>query len=350
MQIKRDNALYLEIEQFEDYELTNNIAFEMAIRNDEVVDEIIKSIETNTFESRDNLRQYGFSTIFDGLHLQKSLNLSVEQRDRLKIKDKNIQKRLKIHGETRTTVEGENVKFVSAIDRGEIGKIKLKEGKTNNDFESFLSNHPVYKQYLEVFKRDGLGAKKAPKWLRKIIRDSDVSSILNVEIKHISPISRAKFASNIWATINTKRPQMIIQRTAKIIHTSFNMALNIEELIAQISIIKKEFDNNFNDIKSTAEHFNIELERAEIKICDSNGNCIDPRSTLTKQQKMADMFFIYDAMKAGMKEIAIKYELSDYYHNDNGMDSKTIKKYKEIANKYIDNFGYKELLTGVKDI
>lgn len=351
--IKRDDAIYLEIEQFEDYELTNNIAFEMAIRNDEIVGEIVKSIEVNTFDSKDNLRQYGFSTTFDGLYLQKSLNLSVEQRERLKNKDKNIQKRLKIHGETRSTVDGENVKFVSAIDRGELGRVRLKVGKTNKDFEVFINNNPVLKKYLEVFKRDGLEAKKTPKWLKMIIKDTDVSSILDVEIKHISPISRAKFASNIWATVNMKRPQMIIQRTAKIVHTSFNMALEIEELKAQIEIIKKEFDNNFNDIKSTAEHFNIELEKADILICNSNGKCIDPRGYLTKQQKMADLFFIYDCLKAGIIKTTIKHQIYEYHLKnevEKPLDDKTLYKYRDIAIKYIDHFGYKELLTGVKSI
>ena len=32
---KRSDAIYKEIESFEDYELTNNMAYEMAIRNSE---------------------------------------------------------------------------------------------------------------------------------------------------------------------------------------------------------------------------------------------------------------------------------------------------------------------------
>lgn len=34
-EIKRTDNIYVEIENFQDYELTNNIAYEMLIRNDE---------------------------------------------------------------------------------------------------------------------------------------------------------------------------------------------------------------------------------------------------------------------------------------------------------------------------
>ncbi len=34
-EIKRTDDIYVEIENFQDYELTNNIAYEMIIRNDE---------------------------------------------------------------------------------------------------------------------------------------------------------------------------------------------------------------------------------------------------------------------------------------------------------------------------
>jgi hypothetical protein len=39
--IKRNELQYLEIENFKKYELSNNIAFEMAIRNDKILEDFI---------------------------------------------------------------------------------------------------------------------------------------------------------------------------------------------------------------------------------------------------------------------------------------------------------------------
>ena len=49
---KRTDVIYKEIESFEDYEYTNCIAYEMAIRNDEVRKKIInfKSFKYKSFE------------------------------------------------------------------------------------------------------------------------------------------------------------------------------------------------------------------------------------------------------------------------------------------------------------
>jgi hypothetical protein len=350
MQIKRDNAIYLEIEQFEDYELTNNISFEMAVRN-QAVRECIEGFTThNRVEAKIELKRYGIKYPFVGLGEQKSLRLSEQQREFLHKFTRSTALKSPMLENKKVRVNGKNVNFISAIDAGKIKNIQVKEGISDKELEDFISRHAKKHRTIENFKEIIKKNTNFPDWIEKLVKASDADNILTYEWLPVVPYIMSKAEANIYATINTKRPQMMVEHTVKMVTSTFNMTLNIEELIAQISIIKKEFDNNINDIKSTAEHFNIELEKAEILICDSKGKCIDPRSTLTKQQKMADMFFIYDAIKAGINEIAIKYQLSDYYHNDNGMDSKTLKKYKEISNKYIDKFGYKELLTGVKTI
>ncbi len=89
-----------------------------------------------------------------------------------------------------------------------------------------------------------------------------------------------------------------------------------------------------------------------ILFCNNNGECFDPRKILSKQQRLADMFYIYDCLKEGYSQNKIQNEIYNYYA-DKGietitMDAKTLKKYKEIAIDYIDNLKYKELITGVK--
>lgn len=289
--IKRDDAIYLEIEQFEDYELTNNLAFEMAVRNDEVkrcIEYIIEDPFTLETDATQDMVRYGFKYPFIGARHQKHFNISDKQKEILRI-------------------------------------LEMDQREIPNDAD-----------IAQVIKTNGI----------------TFSSSILTSMGRNSAIKRGVEAK-IYATINTKRPLMMMQSTAKIVNTSFNMALSLDELIAQISIIKKEFDNNFSNIKSTAELLDHVLEIADREVCNSNGKCFDPRGYLTKQQKMADMFFIYDCLKAGINKTTIKHQIYEYHLKnevDKPLDDKTLYKYRDIAIKYIDNFGYKELLTGVKSI
>ena len=56
--LKRSSNEYVEIENFKDYELTNNIAYEMAIRNEEVkalIEEYDSLDEANKYETKEEL-------------------------------------------------------------------------------------------------------------------------------------------------------------------------------------------------------------------------------------------------------------------------------------------------------
>jgi len=80
---KRSDPIYKEIEEFEDYELTNNIAYEMALRVNEVIEFVKKWKEdrrrwnNGEIEGRemrdfdDILYKHGFSSIFDILSKEK---------------------------------------------------------------------------------------------------------------------------------------------------------------------------------------------------------------------------------------------------------------------------------------
>jgi len=80
---KRDDTIYKEIESFKDYELTNNIAYEMAIRNDGLIEFVKKwkedrrrwnngEIEEREMRDFDDILYiHGFSSIFDILLKEK---------------------------------------------------------------------------------------------------------------------------------------------------------------------------------------------------------------------------------------------------------------------------------------
>lgn len=264
MSVQRNNTIYLEIEQFENYELTNNIAYEMAIRKDK--------------------------------HFL--------QNDSLDMNESHVTFIDKMGASEKVTFKGQAI--MEDISRDHI---------TKEDILTGLAYH--------------------------------------IDFSPNKPDSSKQ--AYISATINTKRPNMIshVGGLAKIVHSSFNMALDIEELIAQITIIKKEFNFYQDDISSTAQYLGNELEKADKLICNSNKKCINPRKVLTKQEKLADMFFIYDCMNANITKAKICRMLDDYYYDkrtkSTSTDIKTVTEYHKIAIKYIDEMGYKELLTGVKN-
>lgn len=373
MQIKRDDAIYLEIEQFEDYELTNNIAFEMAIRNETVIGDILAYIDRDEI---DYIQKHGFKYPFEKLHLNEYMILSKDQRDQLKAYSEKRKtplsysfsnvRRISLSEKEREPIDDINEDYKSVV-RGKVDFVsnvlvhrtynfQLKASATDKEIEEFLDNAYFRDEYLDatVF-RDAMRKINDETRIKESVQLHCYSDQYPHLFEHIftGVDEESVKVAKIYAHINTSRPEMIIERTAKIINTSFNMALELTELIAQISLIKKEFDENSSNIKSVAEYFNVELEKADRLICNSNGKCIDPRGYLTKQQKMADMFFIYDCLKAGINKTAIKHQIYEYHLKnevEKPLDDKTLYKYRDIAIKYIDHFGYKELLTGVKSI
>ena len=68
--------------------------------------------------------------------------------------------------------------------------------------------------------------------------------------------------------------------------------------------------------------------------------------------KLANMFFIYDAFKAGYKTSYIKQEIDNYFYSEkmenfvdikksaNGFDPKTIRRYHQLACEYINDKKY----------
>ena len=145
------------------------------------------------------------------------------------------------------------------------------------------------------------------------------------------------------------RPKMTIKNISKVTKLEINLSLPKKDLLDYISKIKDEVDEK---IKSPAETLGVKLEKADNLICDSKGKCFDSRKTLSKQEKVADMFYIYDCLELGMTQRKIQNEVYNYYANkgkeDRTLDAGTLRKYRSIAIDYIDNMKYKELITGVK--
>ena len=295
--IKRDDAIYKEIEEFKDYEITNNVAYEMMIRNDEFKKDRLSIVEEIT----------------PILLMSSEINKKIQQS---KKDDTSIDKEL---DDFLNNDEYDKI-FKNASNTSNKWGITLNEMKNayNLEFLFLKGNHQYFKEN------------------NKFIWDESIIDLNRNITNHYN--------------YQSSRPSIEIKNISKVVEIKLNLSLPKEELIATISKIKDDADEG--NIKAPIEVLGTELQKADNLICDTKGKCFDAREVLTKQQKLADMFFIYDCLKVGITQRKIQNEVYNYYM-DKGietitLDAKTLKKYREIAIDYIDNMRYKELVTGVK--
>ena len=119
-----------------------------------------------------------------------------------------------------------------------------------------------------------------------------------------------------------------------------NFALPKEELTAYISKIKDEYDSNNSIIKSSMELIGEDLEKSDNKHTKNKAKAI----------KWADWFYIYDYWTFEQKgktdkEIFVNLEVE----NDIPYKEESIRKIRDKMIYLIDGFGYRELITGVKN-
>lgn len=385
---KRDDEIYKEIEDFEEYELTQCVAYEMAIRNDGN----LKHIQKIAKDYDDYLRDKN-----DCFKLDNTLSLS----------DKGIKEHLKLYILKEITLKD----LSQAINYSEIIPFIPNDthelGYSSEHLDDFVDNFMYYKdkridnKVYELIDIEITGSQDHLKrgiyseevrithidetdWttlekntfrngytIRTEIQEVDGRAIIPInddencdEYKEILEIEdwrkyiidyEGEVRINHEITNNFKRPKLKLYKediynAAPKLNININQPLN--ELIAYITHIKEDLEKNKDILKAPIELLGEKLQRADNMVCDSKGKCFDAREMLSKQQKLADMFFIYDCLKVDMTQRKIQNEVYNYYA-DKGvetktLDAKTLKKYKEIASDYIDNMRYRELATGVK--
>ena len=288
--LKRSDKIYKEIESFEEYELTNNIAYEMMIRDEEI-------IKAGYYDFMIKISEYAK----DRINNTKVLNI------------------------------------MDIFDKKYINDFRIKMGKAGIDIDRIIDyfNYLLIENYCEVdYNINGKGVFEYGK------------KITIERYKHIKINYRSQF----------KRPMIIINHTSKLTNININLSLPENELIAYVKKLKQESDKNkirnFIDLLAEIEGVTIKSTIYDNIVCNSKGKCFDSRNILSKQEKLADMFYIYDALQYGMTQRKISNEIYNYYADigieTKTMDDKTLTKYKDIAKDYIDNKRYKELVTGVK--
>ncbi len=278
---QRDDLIYKEIEEFQDYELTNCIAYEMTVRNQEVkiiineIDNLLVKLGKEYLTIREdtsNKLNIDFDEIYKGWEEYQDTKFEDEE-DR---KEPNYQNFFLNKNDSYLEI----VKFLNIllktywiryIYEDDILSYELKSDK--NDTRSF---YEIKKRLIEL----------------ELIQELDEIKIdKNGEIiKNVSTLSQ--FNKDKVINLNRIYPNEDIKRLIipkeynKNISLKLNLNLPKEELIAYISKIKDEYDKDNSIIKTPLELLGKTLENENIYIKNL------PKRDIKKIY--ADMFYIYD--------------------------------------------------------
>ena len=405
-EIKRTDDIYVEIENFQDYELTNNIAYEMIIRNDEA------RLLHAQFKEFIQLAIYiGYFFMKTPKNINELCEKRANENFAFLVMDLNY---FVIMQETYTQIEvtahvvhqvyqiaienGPNDDYFRYYDHKKFAKLTpdqlidaIKdelfyfEEKFNslalfvhdfNDLESFKSSTNKTIDYSQVSEKLHINNEN-----NDLINETepDLSSSLFYIKKCPTFTISSELSDNDWlSTLEAsdlmsflqKHPYQGIPRhieispdfsrpnlensNSKLANVSINFSLPLKDIMEYISDIKKEFDKNINLIKSP-------LDIALGDFISEQKDINQFSSHMSKQMKLANMFFIYDAFKAGYKTSYIKQEIDNYFYSEkmenfvdikksaNGFDPKTIRKYHQLACEYIDDKKYISLISSTAD-
>ncbi|MCG3677053.1 hypothetical protein [Aliarcobacter butzleri] len=315
---QRDDLIYKEIEEFQDYELTNCVAYEMAIRNKEFKNLLndVELIRKNYFKvakmyAETKTAKYNLKTSEDVINIVKDKIDDFMEFRKNKIRDKlsEIYKKfgLALFDTTNNSVL-DDIKDVHFRTKGSIqNMLEFKEENKDGQLEFLSTNYNL-----------------------KLDLPKEVSR---------KEVSRIEYVKNNLMIV-TSRPKIDSDKS-HIIEMKLNLNLPKEELIAYLSKIKDDFDKDNSIIKTPLELLGETLEKS------------DNKKTPKKPKAFvyADWFYIYDYWKYEKTQgktdkdifVALEVENNVPYKED------MIRKIRDKMKYFIDDLGYKELITGVKN-
>lgn len=277
---QRDDLIYKEIEEFQDYELTNCVAYEMMARN-------------NEFEKKYEELNYYYNNIKIILQqFMKKYNL-----DKLRLNE---------------IIESDIEKIVNF--RTEVLDNKRKE---------------IYLEFGVYYFDDEFN-----KLLRKLLNGFKESEI---RIGNNLDLLGGDY-NELFLIPSRPRLEFNYIPSSKI---KLNLNLPKEELIAYISKIKDDFDKDNSIIKTPLELLGETLEKSDNKKTPKK-----PKASV-----YADWFYIYDywkyekALRKTDKDIFVALEVENNVPYKEDM----LRKIRDKMKYFIDDLGYKELITGVKN-
>jgi hypothetical protein len=354
--IKRDDLQYIEIENFEDYELTSCIAFEMAIRNKDALThlEILNSIIVG-------------NVILDELKTDKTNKITAVSKDRDNNEygeDISIPINLEKWNESQEILRNDFFIFAMGTEYWlkfyNFSKYYVKDSTFN-----YISENPNTEPYFldnKLFLNDEIKDGVYIYTETTDIKYSLYRDLLKGKIKEGFPIKNINkyIKSNHQLTHSIsnsfKRPRLVLPDniSKEVDLKNLNLNLPIDELTSYIKKIKNLYNISPEVFKTPIEFLDEKLLKVEEEIIISRPKGkkekIKLRNHISNKLKFADMFYIYDAVTIGMSKSKIQIELTYYWNEkankDTLFDQKTITKYYQIAKEYIDKLKYKELITG----
>jgi len=254
---KRSDKIYIEIEEFKSYELTNCMVYEMAIRNSDFIRHR-KELKTLLENSTSFLKEFA---------IEKNLSNKEEILTYLRNNDN-----MDIYTKFRKKLLDEKKDLIS-----------------NTYGIYFFGYNELDDAYNSYLKRKGkltnLLTYKDPNNNNEIIQDFLDTDNSTDHLKHSinEPVDTMNYLS-----LAPSRPRIKFPRETKEVILTLNMNLSKKELISYLSKIKDDYDEDINIVKSPLEFLNIDLMESDIKI---------------STKKLADMFFVYDYIKIRQQQI-----------------------------------------------
>lgn len=293
---RRSDNIYKEIENFEDYEYTNCIAYEMAIRNDEVISLKNLLIETQFEYQVKDKEVEGFTKEFFDLF------------DYYNKKEKSILKKLEEFGLDKLSLLP--IKFVFK------DCIETKKKQNQKEITTILE----YEYPKNTMFGDSM--------LKKASSDYDF-------VQYALRTGQLEDENQIKSNFKSR----FIRPVLKFRHNEFNLKINpnlpLEELKAYIERIKLEYDSDNSIIKSPLELLREDLDKAE----GMKSKAL-PKDRDKRKKAIANAFYIYDVWKI----------LEPYYEDETTLLK--IKQEEEIKiikqNKNYDKYERKSLIDDIK--
>lgn len=375
---KRSDPIYKEIEEFKDYEYTNCIAYEMAIRNKEVI-KLKNKLTVAECEHRKNSDLAGWVDYLNVFSFYDKI-------------ERDIKNKLKMFGFSERVLNQEVpillvFKGLKTIPKRELNFVNQnKDDYTIKDIPNGIEkliNFYIEKKELYTMKREEDSSINGKKKYTKALESTTLENVLNGMHYFIPAGDRSLYNGDFirissvipihWLDVDFlksldkqelipkkiklfepryRRPSLEFFETS-VVDISLNLALPREELEAYISKIKDEYDKNNSIIKTPLEILGEVLEKSNNKHTQKK----------PKAEKYADWFYIYDCykiLKADNKKKSnetiyneIDLLLLEHYNLIDDDDYYSIETYKKTImknmNYLIDELGYKELITGAKN-
>lgn len=376
--IERGEQQYIDIELFEKYELTNNVCFEMAIRNKNIFNIILYLNDESFIDSKEvllslekiyNLTQYKYfdynlsciefiayhsyavqwHSFYHALRDVYYCDFVTGKEEWLKFynfsplyskstsfkKNPNLEEYDFFINLEKDILNGEYDEHINFDDTSSI-----KEQRKEYIHEKF-SSIEVFENSFTLNIKNNIGFS-----IKNYLNDFEnlPSKLFNQDYTKHSSHSISQ---------NFSRPYLKTSFSNKFITLeNINLALPEQELIEYIKLLKNQYlkDNSCLTTAYELEFRNHYIANKTIKVKKPRGKIFDLKyqNTLDSNIKFADMFYIYDSIKSGISKNVISSKLTHYHHAKK--DETFINKYYAFAEKFIEHCYYKRILTGITQL